>query len=206
MTVSRLDVLAVRRYGDVVDLDVDVECTAGTYIRAIARDLGAGLGVGGHLTALRRTAVGGIDIAEASTLDALEQRAPDVVGLPMADAARRFLPARDASADEAKVLSHGGFAGTRRHRRAVRRVRAGRIACSRWSPSATAAPAPRSCSAPADHLGRGREQRAAVVPAGEGGPEDGVHRRGQRVGVGRGPDRRQRDRLDREGAADGRGS
>jgi tRNA pseudouridine55 synthase len=109
VTVSRLDLLAVRRDGDVVDLDVDVECTAGTYIRALARDLGAGLAVGGHLTALRRTAVGGIDIAEASTLDALEQRAPDVVGLPMADAARRFLPAREATADEAKVLSHGGF-------------------------------------------------------------------------------------------------
>jgi tRNA pseudouridine55 synthase len=109
VTISRLDLLAVRRDGDVVDLDVDVECTAGTYIRALARDLGAGLAVGGHLTALRRTAVGGIDLAEASTLDALEERAPDVVGLPMADAARRFLPARDASADEAKVLSHGGF-------------------------------------------------------------------------------------------------
>jgi tRNA pseudouridine55 synthase len=107
--VLRLDLLAVRRGEKVVDLDVDVECSAGTYIRALARDLGASLGVGGHLTALRRTAVGGIDIAEASTLEALEERAPDVVGLPLADAARRFLPGRTVSADEAKVLSHGGF-------------------------------------------------------------------------------------------------
>jgi tRNA pseudouridine55 synthase len=109
VTVSRLDLLAVRRDGDVVDLDVDVECSAGTYVRALARDLGAALGVGGHLTALRRTAVGGIDIAEASTLDALEAVAPDVVGLPMADAARRFLPARTVTADQARVLAHGGF-------------------------------------------------------------------------------------------------
>lgn len=109
VTVSRLDLLAVRREGGFVDLDVDVECSAGTYVRALARDLGAALGVGGHLTALRRTAVGGIDLAEASTLEQLEAVAPDVVRLPMADAARRFLPARDVTADEARVLGHGGF-------------------------------------------------------------------------------------------------
>ena len=146
VTVSRLDLLAVRRDGDVVDLDVDVECTAGTYIRALARDLGAGLGVGGHLTALRRTAVGGIDIAEASTLDALEQRAPDVVGLPMADAARRFLragrvaggggqrarrprPARDRPGPRISWRSCSGGGGTRR-RPADGAARWSRSACS----------------------------------------------------------------------------
>ena len=108
VTVSRLDVLSVRRTGEVVDVDVDVTCSSGTYIRAIARDLGMTLGVGGHLTALRRTAVGGFTLAESRTLEALEAVAPDVVTLPMAAAARRFLPARDATADEARILSHGG--------------------------------------------------------------------------------------------------
>ena len=83
VTVSRLEVLDIRRPADtdVIDVDIDVTCSSGTYIRAIARDLGAALGVGGHLTALRRTAVGGLTLAEASTLEELEERAPDVVGL-----------------------------------------------------------------------------------------------------------------------------
>ncbi|MGN9907380.1 tRNA pseudouridine(55) synthase TruB [Phytohabitans sp. LJ34] len=109
VTISRLEVLAIRRpSADVVDVDVEVVCSSGTYIRAIARDLGAGLEVGGHLTALRRTAVGGFTLAEASTLEELEKVAPEVVNLPLADAARRFFAAREATVDEAKTLSHGG--------------------------------------------------------------------------------------------------
>jgi tRNA pseudouridine55 synthase len=108
VTISRLEVLAIRRVGDVVDVDVDVTCSSGTYIRAIARDAGTALGVGGHLTALRRTAVGGFSLAEARTLEELEAVSPDVVNLPMADAARRFLPTRSATDEEARVLSHGG--------------------------------------------------------------------------------------------------
>lgn len=109
VTISRLDPLTIRRPSpDVVDVDVDVECSSGTYVRAIARDLGAGLGVGGHLTALRRTAVGGFTLAEASTLEELEKVAPDVVNLPLADAARRYFAAREATVDEARILSHGG--------------------------------------------------------------------------------------------------
>jgi tRNA pseudouridine55 synthase len=109
VTISRLDVLEIRRdQPDVVDVDVDVTCSSGTYIRAIARDLGAALGVGGHLTALRRTAVGGFTLDEAATLGELEDRAPEVVNLPVAEAARRFFRQREADADEAKVLSHGG--------------------------------------------------------------------------------------------------
>jgi tRNA pseudouridine55 synthase len=108
VTVSRLDVLAIRRAGETVDVDVDLECSSGTYVRAIARDLGAALGVGGHLTALRRTTVGGFTLAEASTLEDLEKVAPDVVNLPLAAAARRFFPTRDADPAEAKTLSHGG--------------------------------------------------------------------------------------------------
>jgi tRNA pseudouridine55 synthase len=111
VTVSRLDVLAIRRDVDgepgVVDVDVDVACSSGTYVRAIARDLGDALRVGGHLTALRRTAVGGFTLAEAVTLDALAERG-DPVTMSMADAARRCFPGRKTDADEARVLSHGG--------------------------------------------------------------------------------------------------
>jgi tRNA pseudouridine55 synthase len=110
VTVYELAVLAIRRPLDrhVIDVDVDVECSSGTYIRAIARDAGRVLGVGGHLTALRRTAVGGFTLAEAATLAQLEERAPDVVTLSMTEAARRAFPQRTASADEARVLRHGG--------------------------------------------------------------------------------------------------
>ncbi|GAA2622654.1 tRNA pseudouridine(55) synthase TruB [Paractinoplanes durhamensis] len=108
VTISRLDVLAIRRDGDLVDVDIDVDCSSGTYIRAIARDLGTALGVGGHLTALRRTAVGRMSLAEALTLEQLEERAPDVVGLSMTEAARQAFPERVATDEEARVLSHGG--------------------------------------------------------------------------------------------------
>jgi tRNA pseudouridine55 synthase len=108
VTVSRLDVLAIRRdTPGVVDVQVDVVCSSGTYVRAIARDLGAALGVGGHLTALRRTAVGGFTLAEAVTLEDLAERA-DPVTITVADAARRCFPLREADAESARVLSHGG--------------------------------------------------------------------------------------------------
>lgn len=73
VTVSRFDILARRDVadGEFVDLDVTVECTSGTYIRALARDLGAALGVGGHLTALRRTRVGPFTLEHARTLEEL---------------------------------------------------------------------------------------------------------------------------------------
>ncbi|WP_428961413.1 tRNA pseudouridine(55) synthase TruB [Micromonospora fluostatini] len=109
VTVSRLDLLAVRRETPgVVDVDVAVTCSSGTYVRALARDAGRALAVGGHLTALRRTAVGGFALDEAATLDELEQRAPEVVNLPLPAAADRFFTRRDATADEARILSHGG--------------------------------------------------------------------------------------------------
>uniref|UniRef100_UPI000569E073 tRNA pseudouridine(55) synthase TruB n=1 Tax=Nocardia aobensis TaxID=257277 RepID=UPI000569E073 len=75
VTVSRFDILS-RRDIDTgattfVDLDVEVDCSSGTYIRALARDLGATLGVGGHLTALRRTRVGPFTLEHARTVDQL---------------------------------------------------------------------------------------------------------------------------------------
>ncbi|HKS99080.1 MAG TPA: tRNA pseudouridine(55) synthase TruB [Rugosimonospora sp.] len=108
VTVYRLDLLAVRRAEPgLVDLDVSVECSSGTYVRALARDLGAGLGVGGHLTALRRTAVGGFTLAEAVTLEQLAED-PRARLVSLSDAAGRLLPRRDASEEEARVLAHGG--------------------------------------------------------------------------------------------------
>jgi len=88
----------------VVDLDVAVDCSSGTYVRALARDLGAALDVGGHLTALRRTRVGPYGLDVARTLDEL---AADLTVLPIADAARAAFPARELDADEARRLVHG---------------------------------------------------------------------------------------------------
>jgi tRNA pseudouridine55 synthase len=96
---------------DVIDVDIDVACSSGTYIRAIARDLGVALGVGGHLTALRRTSVGSFSLAEASPLDELAARVDaggDPMSLTLDEAAARFFTRRQATPEEAIVLSHGG--------------------------------------------------------------------------------------------------
>ena len=105
VTVSRFDLLATRRGDGVIDLDVDVECSSGTYIRALARDLGADLKTGGHLTAQRRTAVGGFTLAEAATL---EELAENPVNLDISAAAARLMPRRDATEAETRTLRHGG--------------------------------------------------------------------------------------------------
>jgi tRNA pseudouridine55 synthase len=110
VTVSRLDVLEIRSLGAIVEADVDVACSSGTYVRALARDAGVALEVGGHLTALRRTAVGEFRLAEAVPLDELAER-DDPVTMPLAAAAARSFQRRDASEDEARVLSHGGPLG-----------------------------------------------------------------------------------------------
>ncbi|NUR73532.1 MAG: tRNA pseudouridine(55) synthase TruB [Hamadaea sp.] len=110
VTIERIDVFDVRTDGDFVDVDVEVACSAGTYIRAIARDLGVALGVGGHLTALRRTAVGGFTLDEAYPLEKLADLAEaggDPVTLPLAAALRRAMPIREVDEAAAKVLSHG---------------------------------------------------------------------------------------------------
>jgi tRNA pseudouridine55 synthase len=104
--VERFEVLATRREGEWVDLDVEVDCSTGTYIRALARDLGAGLGVGGHLTALRRTRVGPFGLDLAHTQDAL---ADDFVTVPLALAARATFAHRDVDAEAARILVNGGW-------------------------------------------------------------------------------------------------
>lgn len=103
--IDRFDVLAVRHAGDLVDVDVVVDCSSGTYIRALARDVGAALGVGGHLTALRRTRVGGFGLDQARTL---EQLADDArLSYTLDEACLRAFPRRDLSEAEVIDVSHG---------------------------------------------------------------------------------------------------
>ena len=91
--------------GDLLDVAVEVRCSSGTYVRALARDMGEALGVSGHLTRLRRTRVGPYDLRAAHTLDEL---ADELTVLPLAEAAAAAFPARELTADEARSLSHGG--------------------------------------------------------------------------------------------------
>ena len=109
VTVSRFELLALRR-GEPgerpwTDLDVEVECSSGTYVRALARDLGVALGVGGHLVALRRTRVGPFGIDGALTLEQLADRPRPPLDLDAAVA--RAFPARRVDAATAADLSHG---------------------------------------------------------------------------------------------------
>jgi tRNA pseudouridine55 synthase len=109
VTVAEFTLLARRDGGDPgerwVDLDVRVECSSGTYVRALARDLGAGLGVGGHLTALRRTRVGPFTLEHARTLEQLE--VDPGLSLSLDEAVAVAFPRRDVDAELAADLSHG---------------------------------------------------------------------------------------------------
>ncbi|MFE4589639.1 tRNA pseudouridine(55) synthase TruB [Streptomyces laurentii] len=109
VTVSSFQVYDVREAvaedgTPVVDLVVSVVCSSGTYIRALARDLGAGLGVGGHLTALRRTRVGPYKLDRARTLDQLQE---DLTVMPVADAAAAAFPRWDVDEKRARLLLNG---------------------------------------------------------------------------------------------------
>jgi tRNA pseudouridine55 synthase len=88
----------------VVDLDVDVECSTGTYVRALARDLGSALGVGGHLIALRRTRVGSFRVDEAQTLDGAEQ---GLQVLPLDRVVQDFFPALIMTEAQVSHIRHG---------------------------------------------------------------------------------------------------
>ena len=113
VTVSRLDVLDVRRATvehdgtatGAVDVDVHVECSTGTYVRALARDLGDALGVGGHLTALRRTRVGPFGLDDAVPLAVLEE---SFTALPLVDVVRALFTAIDVDDAIADRVLHGG--------------------------------------------------------------------------------------------------
>lgn len=106
MTISRFEIHEIRREngGKILDVDVTVSYTSGTYIRALARDLGEALDVGGHLTALRRTEVGPYKIDLTSTL---EQLANEFTMLPLEKAAAALFPNRTVSVDEAMGCPSG---------------------------------------------------------------------------------------------------
>lgn len=106
--VARFEITAIRRLEGAIDLDVDVTCSTGTYVRALARDLGAGLGIGGHLTSLRRTRVGTWSEHDAVSLAAVEDATDPwalVVGID--EAARRSFPVRSVDAVDAEHVRHG---------------------------------------------------------------------------------------------------
>jgi tRNA pseudouridine55 synthase len=109
VVVSRFDVITVREVevdgAALIDVDVEVTCSTGTYIRALARDVGDVLGVGGHLSALRRTRVGAFDLTSARTLAQLETQ---FTITPLDEVAAATFARRDVAADEAAALSHGG--------------------------------------------------------------------------------------------------
>jgi tRNA pseudouridine55 synthase len=105
--VSRFDVLAARRSGEVIDVDVAVDVSSGTYVRALARDLGEALGVGGHLTALKRTRVGDVTLADAATLDDLEREGAANRLIALSEAAARTLPTLTIDTSAATALGYG---------------------------------------------------------------------------------------------------
>jgi tRNA pseudouridine55 synthase len=105
ITISALDILEIRRLGSRIEIDIDVTCSAGTFIRAIARDLGSDLEVGGHLSKLRRTRVAGFPISQAISFE--ELKAQTFTPLELADVARATFEVRELALDEVLELSFG---------------------------------------------------------------------------------------------------
>jgi tRNA pseudouridine55 synthase len=105
VNISRLEVLGdIRREVNFIEIDIIVDCSSGTYIRAIARDLGAALGVGGHLTELRRTRIGKFDVANAMQLQS------PVTPLPLllsAEAVKHVMPFIEITTEQALFIRQG---------------------------------------------------------------------------------------------------
>lgn len=104
ITIHEFTIHAIRHLDAVVDVDVTVRCSAGTYIRAIARDLGAALGVGGHLTALRRTAAGNFTLSDAIPLPDVDERVEPTPLLAVLD--REYHTVR-LDAEQSRQVRHG---------------------------------------------------------------------------------------------------
>ncbi|MDE3721271.1 tRNA pseudouridine(55) synthase TruB [Nocardiopsis sp. N85] len=108
VTIATFAVTDIRRAADeagaFVDVDVSIVCSSGTYIRSLARDMGADLGVGGHLTALRRTRVGPYDLTQAHTLDEL---AKEFTQVPLAQAVAVAFPVRTLTEEETRRVRNG---------------------------------------------------------------------------------------------------
>ena len=105
VTISQLDVLEIRRGKDAIEVDIEVTCSAGTFIRAIARDLGATLKIGGHLTFLRRTRVASFGEDVANPFEKF--KSGDFKTLGLVDVAKSIFKVRDVTSDEAAELSFG---------------------------------------------------------------------------------------------------
>ena len=105
VTISQLDILEIRRIEERVEIDIEVTCSAGTYIRAIARDCGDRLKVGGHLSALRRTRVAGFTTSGSASIADL--KSAEFSTLDLADVARATFPVREIALDEKLELSFG---------------------------------------------------------------------------------------------------
>jgi tRNA pseudouridine55 synthase len=103
--IDRFDILAARRHGHLIDLDIEVDCSSGTYVRALARDLGEALAVGGHLTALRRTRVGRFGLDQAHSLDELAERPQ--LSCTLDEACLQMFPRRSLTAEEADAAANG---------------------------------------------------------------------------------------------------
>ena len=101
--IYSFETLSVARVSGFLDVEVRVECSSGTYIRALARDLGAALGVGGHITALRRTKVGHFDVASANSIDELDK----LRLTELAQAAKQLFPVIELDDSEVTDLIHG---------------------------------------------------------------------------------------------------
>ena len=105
VTISQLDVLAIRRLDKGIEIDIEVTCSSGTFIRAIARDCGDVLGVGGHLNSLRRSRVAGFGLDRAVSLAQLKN--DEFSTLDLADVARATFPVREIGLEEKIELSFG---------------------------------------------------------------------------------------------------
>jgi tRNA pseudouridine55 synthase len=106
VTISKLEVLGqIRREENFIEIDIIVDCSSGTYIRAIARDLGSALGVGGHLTQLRRTRIGAFDVSDALTLDGTSTQALPII--QSVDAVKFLMPVIDSTTAQALAIRQG---------------------------------------------------------------------------------------------------
>jgi tRNA pseudouridine55 synthase len=105
VTISSLQILEIRHLKTTTEVDIDVRCSAGTFIRAIARDLGDELKVGGHLRALRRTRVAGFELDVATSIKDL--KAENFTALHLTEVARRTFGARELTIEEVRELSFG---------------------------------------------------------------------------------------------------
>lgn len=105
ITISQLDIHAIRRFDTSIEVDIEVTCSAGTFIRAIARDCGQALGVGGHLSSLRRTRIANFGLDCAITLEQL--KIGDFTPLALGGVARGVFSTRELHVDERVELSFG---------------------------------------------------------------------------------------------------